>query len=274
MGKKNTPKSVSGFQNHVTLREEATGKIKMRPITNTKSHLRIENLKKIVVWTATGPHIPSLAAFFGHHLATVSEAAGVPPDSSLIICQRCETVLHPSFNSTVRIENNRSKVRHRHKKFGSITQNNVVYKCHFCSHQNLKKGTPKGHLRKICLTKGKSSLESTPDTKPVVHESSKLEKHVVSKDKAGEIHGFASKVVVKKDVANLNGMETPPRTSTPNLLEGKKRRRNSSTSKNAIETPSVSARVEVANTQSTVSKRRKKLWTSLKEIAQSKVSFR
>jgi hypothetical protein len=102
-----------------------------------------------------------------------------------------------------------------------------------------------------------------------VREFSKLEKHVVSKEEAGELHVFASKVVAK-DVANLNAMETPPRTSTPNLLEGKKRRRNSSISKNTIETPSTYARVEVAKTHSTSNKRRKKSWTSLKEIAQSK----
>lgn len=145
---KNLPKSESGFRNSITLREAATGKIKTKPITNTKSHLRIEHLKKLAVWAITDPSIPSLAAFYGHHLATVSEAAGVPPDPSLVTCQRCETILHPGFNSTVRIEKNRSKVRHRHKKFGSVAQNNAVYKCHFCSHHNLKRGTAKGHLKK------------------------------------------------------------------------------------------------------------------------------
>jgi len=92
MGKKgntkNVPKSESGFRNPITLREEATGKIKTKPITNTKSHLRIKHLKKLAVWATTDPHMPSLAAFYGHHLATVSEAAGVPPDPSLITCQR------------------------------------------------------------------------------------------------------------------------------------------------------------------------------------------
>jgi hypothetical protein len=145
-----------------------------------------------------------------------------------------------------------------------------VYKCHLCSHHNVKRGTPKGHLRKIFLANDKSSLDSTSATKPIARESSKLEKRFVCKEEAGELHVFASKVVVK-DVANLNGMETPPRTITPNLFEGKKRMRNSSISKNAIGTPSISARVEeVAKTHSTARKRRKKSWTGLKEIAQSK----
>ncbi|PNY12120.1 3-ketoacyl-CoA synthase, partial [Trifolium pratense] len=158
-----------------------------------------------------------------------------------LFCCQCETILHPGFNSTVRIEKNRSKAKHRNKKYGSIAQNNVVYKCHFCSHQNLKRGTPKGHLKKICPIKDKPSFESTPATKPIVCESSKLEKHIVSKDEAGEIHSVGSEVVVK-NVTHMVGPDTTPSTSTPTLLEGKKRSRSSSTSKNAFETPSMSAK--------------------------------
>ncbi|XP_004514424.1 uncharacterized protein [Cicer arietinum] len=271
-GGKKAPKSEIRSQNPVTLREEATGKIKTKPITNTKSHLRIDHLNKLALWATTDSHIPSLGSFYGQHLATVSEAAGVPPDPSLITCQRCETVLHPGFNSTVRIEKNRSRVRNRHKKSGSIAQNNVVYKCHFCSHQNVKRGTPKGHLKKICPTKEKSSLESTRATKPTIHESSKLEKCVVSKDveikdEADKTRPFGLEVVVK-NITRTDGFKTL--SSTPTLLEGKKRRRNSSSSMKEIETPSMSANLEVTKTQSTTSKRRKKSWTSLKEIAQSK----
>jgi hypothetical protein len=144
-----------------------------------------------------------------------------------------------------------------------------VYNCHFCSHKNLKRGTPKGHLKKICPTKDKPSLESTPATKPIVRESSKLEKHIVSKDEAGETHSVGSEVVVK-DVTRMVGPDTTPSTSTPTLLEGKKRSISSSTFKNTFETPNKSAKVEVAKTQSKSSKRRKKSWTSLKEIAQNK----
>nr|AFK42135.1 unknown [Medicago truncatula] len=151
-GAKNLPKSELKPQNRITLREEATGKLKTKPIVNTKSHLRIDHLKNLALWATTDPNIPSLSAFYGRQLAAVSEASGVAPDPSLITCQRCETVLHPGFNSTVRIEKNRSK-RRRNKKFGSISQNNVVYNCHFCSHRNLKRGTAKGHVKRYAQQK-------------------------------------------------------------------------------------------------------------------------
>jgi hypothetical protein len=146
-----------------------------------------------------------------------------------------------------------------------------VYTCHFCSHRNLKRGTAKGHVKKICSTKVKSSLESTPATKPIVDESSKSEKKIVIKDEAGKINAFGSEVVAE-DSTLMDGLHTPQRqsTSTPTMLEGKKRSRNSSAFKNTFQTPSMSARVEGAKTQSTSSKRRKRSWTSLKEIAQSK----
>lgn len=138
-----------------------------------------------------------------------------------------------------------------------------MYKCHFCLHQNLKRGTPKGHIKGICPSKDKSSLESTPPSKSITSDSSKLEKGILSKDEANEINVFPL-----RDVANVDGLATPSSTNTTTLLEGKKRRRESSLSKNAIKTINKSAK-EVAKSTSTSSKRRRKSWTSLKEIAQS-----
>jgi hypothetical protein len=109
-GAKKLPKSESKFQNPITLREEATGKLKTKPIVNIKSHLRIDHLKKLAVWATTDPHIPSLSAFYGQHLATVSEAAGVPPDPSLITCQRfaflcaCINYPHVCFNAIIKFQ--------------------------------------------------------------------------------------------------------------------------------------------------------------------------
>ncbi|KAJ1431370.1 RNAse P, Rpr2/Rpp21 subunit [Sesbania bispinosa] len=266
-GGKNFPNLESGSHAPISLREEATGKLQTKPASNTRSKLRFEHLKKLAVWATIDPLIPSLGAFYGQHFVTLAEATGVPPDPSLITCQRCEIVLHPGFNSTVRIEKNRSTVRHRHKKSGNITQNNVVYKCHFCLHQNLKRGTPKGHIKGIWPLKDKSLSESTPPTKPIAHESAKLEEGILSKDVASEIDVFPSQVVAK-DIALIDGLATPPSTSAT-MLEGKKRRRNSSTFMKSVETASMPTKVEVAKTLSTVSKSRRKSWTSLKEIAQN-----
>ncbi|XP_027333283.1 uncharacterized protein LOC113848094 [Abrus precatorius] len=255
MGKKREGKNLESVsRTPISLREEATGKIQSKAAINNKSNLRFHHLKNLTLWASTTHSpIPSLAAFYAHQFAAFGEATGVPPDPSFITCQRCETVLQPGFNSTVRIEKNKSKARHKRKKFGTINQNYVVYKCLFCFHQNLRRGTPKGYLKEISPSKDrKSLLESTSP--------SKLEKGIVNKDEGKEIGVFASQVVAK-DVALVDGLATPLSTNTPTLLEGKKRIRNSSSSKKDIQTTNMAA--------STASKRRRKSWTSLKEIAKS-----
>ncbi|KAL9322692.1 hypothetical protein ACSQ67_010745 [Phaseolus vulgaris] len=268
MGKKGGAKNLeSVYHAPVSLREEATGKIQTKATTNTKSKLRFDHLKNLAVWSTTNdPLIPSLGAFYGHQLATFGEANGLPPDSSLITCQRCETVLQPGFNSSVRIKKNKSKVRHRHKKSGNISQNNVVYKCHFCLHHNLKRGTPKGHIKGIYPSKDKSWLETTP-SKYITSESSELEKDIVSNDEINEINVFPSRVLAK-DVTLVDSLATPSSTNTISLIEGRKRKQDSSLSKNAIKTTNMSSK-EVAKSAGTSSKRRRKSWTSLKEISQS-----
>ncbi|KAK7277562.1 hypothetical protein RJT34_22577 [Clitoria ternatea] len=231
MGKKGGAKNIGcGSRSApVSLREEATGKIQLKAISNTKSKLGFEHLKNLAVWASTtDPLIPSLAAFYGHQFAAFKEANAVPPDFSLITCQRCETVLQPGFNSTLRIEKNKSKVRNRHKKSGDITQNNVVFKCHYCSHHNLKRGTPKGHIKGIHPSKDKSLLQSTPPSKLSTRDFSKTEKGIVSTDEA-------------------DGIDLKPM---------------------ANETPIMHAK-GVEKIESTRSKRRRKSWTSLKAIAQS-----
>lgn len=140
-----------------------------------------------------------------------------------------------------------------------------MYKCHFCLHQNLKRGTPKGHIKGICSSKHKSSLESTLLSKSITSESSELDKGIVSKDGVNE-KMFHSQVVTK-DVALMDGLATPSSTNTTPLLEGKKRS-DSSMTKNAVKITNTLA-TEVAKSASTSNKRRRKSWTSLKEIAQS-----
>lgn len=99
MGKKGGAKKVESVSHApISLREEATGKIKTKATTNTKTKLRFDHLKNLAVWATTdNPLIPSLGAFYGHQLATFGEANGLPPDSSLITCQR-SGLLSPYFS--------------------------------------------------------------------------------------------------------------------------------------------------------------------------------
>jgi len=158
------------------------------------------------------------------------------------------------------------KARHKQKKSGNITQNNVVYKCHHCLYQNLKRGTPKGHIKGICPSKVKSSLESTPPSKSISSDSYEIEKGIASKDEVNEINVFPSRVVAK-DVTLMETQSTSSSTNTRTLLEGKRRRHDSTFSNDIIKTTNMSGKG--ANPVSTSSKRRRKSWMSLKEIAQS-----
>ncbi|XP_042015573.1 uncharacterized protein LOC121763588 [Salvia splendens] len=70
--------------------------------------------------------------------------------------QRCESILQSGNNCSVRIEKNKSsKGRHGRIKSKATVQNNIVYRCHFCSHQNTMRGTPNGYVKEKCLPKPK-----------------------------------------------------------------------------------------------------------------------
>ncbi|XP_071730721.1 uncharacterized protein [Rutidosis leptorrhynchoides] len=157
MGKKGSsskkaPTASGGSQMSVTMREASTGKKRM----NTKSSLKLQHIKNLAVWASHDAAIPSLGAFFGHHLAASSEALATPVDPSLFTCQRCESVLHPGYNCTIRIEKNKKSVQRKGKKITHYPQNNIVNTCHFCSHRNIKRGTP----RNTSQPKAKASQKS------------------------------------------------------------------------------------------------------------------
>ncbi|CAI9109794.1 OLC1v1009696C1 [Oldenlandia corymbosa var. corymbosa] len=142
-------------KNAVTSREQSTGK--KNGGVNIKSMLKIDHLKSLSTWASSEVCIPSLGAFFGQRLATTAEALGVPPDPSLFPCQRCESLLQPGCSCTVRVVKIKAKAKRKNRL---CTQNSVVYKCHFCSHENRKRGTPKGHMKKLCPPKPKLQSKS------------------------------------------------------------------------------------------------------------------
>ncbi|KAF5746616.1 hypothetical protein HS088_TW06G00787 [Tripterygium wilfordii] len=221
------------------------------------------------VWASSKGAIPSLGAFFGYQFAANREALGALPDPSLFACQRCESILQPGFHCTVRVEKNRAKKHRRTKKPGTMMQNNVIYACHFCSHRNLKRGTPKGHMKEMCPPTPKQCLES----KPVEFV---LQKHAMSSEEALEKDKHQLQIdldrtdeITLPEIAANNNPATPVRSDI-SLLNGKRRKRSRSGSglKRSDESGSISTVKNEENTTSASGKRRRKAWTSLKEIAE------
>ncbi|XP_009375376.2 uncharacterized protein LOC103964201 isoform X1 [Pyrus x bretschneideri] len=290
-GAKRVPNTAFTSTNNISLREELTGKKQTKggSSINAKAVLKLEHLQRLAVWTGTEASVPSLGAFFGRTLAAAQEAIAVPPEPSLFPCQRCETVLQPGFNCTVRIEKNRAKARQRSKKLIHFSQNNVVYTCHFCSHRNLKKGTSNGHMKTICPPKAKTTSKlnlARSISKKFVNSKKATAGDEVSKvdeiapSTGGEIPTVnipagEDDVSQANEVAPSAGTEIPSvdtlatpavKTGITLLLGGKKRRRNNSATKKPTE-PKSSPTSIAENTTSTSNKRRRKSWTSLKEIA-------
>ncbi|XP_020527053.1 uncharacterized protein LOC18423026 [Amborella trichopoda] len=133
-----------------TIREEIKGK-KASNISGThnlNSLKRIQHLHRLATWFSGKASVPSLGALLGHRLAAHEKALGIPPiESTFFSCQRCKTILQPGFNCTVRVERNRSKKRRA--KPGSAPQNNVIYICSFCFYRNIRRGTPRGHVKAL-----------------------------------------------------------------------------------------------------------------------------
>ncbi|XP_021768145.1 uncharacterized protein LOC110732504 isoform X2 [Chenopodium quinoa] len=192
-GRENGASSSSGFHTSLTLREEASGK---KQSHNSKAILKHKHLQSLAQWAAglgqgngkDEPSVGCLGAFFGRRFAEFGESLGIAPDPSFFSCQRCETILQPGSNCTIRIEKNRAKSQRR-SKTKTPTQNNVVYTCHFCLHRNLKRGTPKGHMKDLTPSKPRSS-------KPKSVISAKKSKTNISNVKIGKAE--ISKVITAK----------------------------------------------------------------------------
>ncbi|KAL6556393.1 hypothetical protein OROGR_005681 [Orobanche gracilis] len=272
------PNVTIGFQPRIsmTLREESSGKKHGK--VNATTMCKMDHLKDIALWAATEACVPSLSAFLGERLAATTDALNLQADSSLFICgselpdcscENCESILQPGSNCTVRIEKNKSRTQHRRRKKSHLTtQNNVVYRCHFCSHQNLMRGTPKGYLREICPAKAK------PPLKLETFESA-VEGHPSSGKATISVGGEATNINTIP-LPTLHGQNietsspaTPLPTSGLSLLDSKKRKRNRSNAKKVAETETSSTAGDAEKSKHGSGKRRKKSWTSLKEIAES-----
>ncbi|KAF6997959.1 hypothetical protein CFC21_014126 [Triticum aestivum] len=143
------PSSASRPMNQaLSLREETSGKTP----AGTPSLLRVQHLQRLGAWASGEAGVGSIGALLGRRFATDAEAAGIPVGASTFLCQRCESILQPGFNCTIRIKNNKKKAKRRKKS--NPGQNSVVYACHFCGDQNLIRGSGKG-IVKVLLSSRK-----------------------------------------------------------------------------------------------------------------------
>ncbi|XP_016461918.1 uncharacterized protein LOC107785192 isoform X2 [Nicotiana tabacum] len=320
MGKKGSRKKGGGTTSgSVTLREELSGKEKQNHV-NAKSMLKLEHIKNLATWVSGETPIHSLGAFFGQRLAASAESLGVPPDPSLFSCQRCESILQSGYNCSLWIEKNKRKGQNRLKKPGIPPKNYVVYECHFCSHRNLKRGTPSGYMNDLYPVKTTTSrvyptksatrkseqldtvvssidkarvaptesamqkseqldtlLANIDETRVDLTESAtqKFEQFDTSVDSANRVNN--ADVMVSSEIVGDDptaGPATPLSTVTvTSLLDSKRKKRNRTGSKKKVEPQDGSSATDAEETVPTSSKRKRKSWTSLKEIAESKESF-
>ncbi|CAI0460140.1 unnamed protein product [Linum tenue] len=247
------------------------------PPRSSKAMLKLDHLQRLAVWAGGEASIPSLGAFFGRQFATAAEALGVPPDPSLFSCQRCESVLQPGFNCTIRIEKNRRKAakrRGKNKTNHIPPQNYVIYTCHFCSFRNQKRGTSKGHVKSICPPKPKPNTRSTKSDASAINPITPVKEATTSRKKVGE----AMKVddilpAIPEDIPVAAGSPRTPLDTSDGpipLLEALKKKRNrSKTKKKPEESESGSAAAAASTDPETSaggSRKRRKSWTSWKEI--------
>ncbi|KAI3934173.1 hypothetical protein MKW92_043165 [Papaver armeniacum] len=295
----------SGFVNGsdlvgLTLKQQIDGrggnqKKKISSSSNSSSNvgrsiLKTKHLEKLALWAGGHVSIPSFGALFGQRLGSCYESMGTPIDSSLFLCQRCKSILQPGSTCTVRIVKNGSKKRKRRKNEVFLHKTRL----------NLKRGTSKNHMKEILLARLKQveSDEKQLNLVKTKADKGKVDMNVEAIVCPGNVAGFKGNVVdqicsrsvkaigsnikkseakvaemdyvVCKDVASENNLATPLNRAPMLFLDAKRRKRNRSNDKQ-VSTISNSKPGNVEKVSGSLTKRRKKSWSTLKELAEANV---
>lgn len=181
----------------------------------------------------------------------------------MFISCRCETVLQPGFNCNVRIEkvsaNKKKHMRRRYKKKPNmfLPQNNVVYYCNFCSHRNLKRGTTKGQMKEMYPPKPKT-------TRPRPKIDKEMSVVVVPQEIQSDI--LLPSSPERRCNENDSVVENTPK---PMLTLEREKRIRKSKSKKPVEPESVPEKNATVGGGSGLNKRKRKAWTSMKELSET-----
>ncbi|KAJ6806820.1 uncharacterized protein M6B38_105745 [Iris pallida] len=266
-----------------TLREETTGKRNV----DSASMLKMEHLQKLATWAGGEANVPPLGALFGRQLASNAEAEGVALKTFL--CERCESVLQPGFNCTIRIEKNVKKKGRRNESH-IPSQNKVVYKCHFCSHPNSMRGTQKGYVKDLLRSRpgANSNVQpsgkviSTPEkkicslNKVVGNFKNGLDEKKIPDQNAQSLPSVTDSITeltcnipgVDADVEQIS-VEKSPVTPLRKLLDSSKKKRKARPTHGTDDGTGSASLNSGEGTGGSSRRKRKGGWSSLKKIAES-----
>ncbi|XP_057831204.2 uncharacterized protein LOC131041946 isoform X2 [Cryptomeria japonica] len=189
------------------LREGGKAIANLSELAYTSTIKKMQHLQKLAVWASGEGSIPSIGALLGTHLADAGEISRIPlPDSPFFTCERCEMILQPGLNCFVRVWKHPRKARHKPRSFSKLA-NAVVYTCNFCSHKNIKPGTPEGYLKKGKAQKALNAIQSAP-----------IEKNFFKK-------ADRRNVMSSMSISSPSPGSTPITPTSANLSSTKKRKR-------------------------------------------------
>lgn len=187
----------------------------------------------------------------------------------LALSRRCETVLRPGHNCIVRIEKNKTK-KQKHRQREQLqppTQNNIVYHCNFCLHKNAKRGTRKSYMKELYSSSSKQ--ESNVDL------SGKPGGYIMQGVKLPEMELLLTEDLTPEKCSEKAGEKTPILLSTKKRQHIATCKRGSGnyagSSKNSASVLSCTSKTGKGGSSS--STKRKKGWTSLKEIAEKEAHY-
>lgn len=243
-----------------SLREEGKGVLNVSSSTNANIIKKMQHLQRLAVWAAGEGGIPPIGALLGVHLASMGEVSGIPPlDSSFFTCERCETILQPGINCSVRVLNHPQKARHKPRAFSKFV-NVVVYSCNFCSHKNMKPGTHKEYLKKKTLEMPTVAMQKKSPKKIFFKQTERnYDKSSISGSTPSL--GNSPGTLMLTNLTSTTKKRKQKDLSTPKGLVSSNQRPPSSGN-----SPSTSIS---ANLPSTAKKRKRKGLSTLKELASS-----
>ncbi|KAL3690711.1 hypothetical protein R1sor_004362 [Riccia sorocarpa] len=223
---------------------------------NQAGFLKAHYLAKVAEWAAAT--VPNLGAFFGQRLAAASEALAIPPPTSYSLCQRCETVLKVGENCSVLVTKAPKKWRRLKSKgagAGAGVKNAIVYHCYFCKFDNKTPATAKAYAKAKLAQPGPQMKTSGSSKQTQSAAGTKAPSTVATQAKNPGSSKTSAAVPEARKVAQVAAVSTPIGKPLSAFVSSPM-------------TPS-----SVADATTGGKKRKRKGWSTLKEMATAQLEL-